>query len=120
MWYSFLMDAKELGVHDTANICDVKRALREYSHVPPHTYSICGYDVYSRCIKDNGDSYVELIRFPDCVDSQESAEDFFDAFIHLGYTPSPYDCTGQRFTNWRVIFKRRGNYWAYHSASIDV
>lgn len=33
---------------------------------------------------------------------------------------SPYDCTGQEFTNWFYLFRRRGHWFAYHSVSRDV
>ena len=30
------------------------------------------------------------------------------------------DCTGQEFTNWFYLFRRRGHWFAYHSVSRDV
>ena len=46
--------------------------------------------------------------------------DTFEEFIEISVIPSMYDCTGQAFTNWYKIFKRRGQFWAYHSVVFDV
>lgn len=125
-WYGFLRLMKSYGheygvVSDSGNICDIKRALREYSHIPPFTYKIDGHEVYARCVKSYDiDGYVELIKFPDSVKDRESAEEFFDAYLYRECRPSMYDCTGDSFTNWRKIFVRRGEYWCYHSVSFDL
>lgn len=99
----------------------IKRDLRRFSHKPPHTYTISGHKVYARIIKDFGmDGFIELVRFPEYVDTLAAAEEFFDAYIYRECRASMYDCTGDSFTNWRKIFVRRGEYWCYHSVSFDV
>jgi len=88
-----------------------KRAIREYTQKPS-----CDY---RRIVKDEGmDGYIELVMLPD-FDTEEGADGFFRDRYYLEAPNSPYDCTGQRFTTWYKLFKRRGNWWAYHSVSVD-
>lgn len=95
-------------------IATVKKAIREYSH------KVSDYRII---VKDYGiDGYVELYRFPEELDhmSKDDAEEWFDSNRREHYIPSPYDCTGQKFTNWRKLVHRQGHWYAYHSVSIDV
>ncbi len=72
-----------------------------------------------RVVRNFGDSYVMLIRLGE-FDSLSDADDYFVWNEYRHYIPSPYDCTGQAFTNWYKVFERNGEYWAYHSVSFDV
>jgi hypothetical protein len=70
----------------------------------------------------NLDGYVELYRFPDILNdaSKDDAERYFDSTRREYFTPCAYDCTGQRLTNWRRLFRRRGRWYAYHFVSVDM
>ena len=39
---------------------------------------------------------------------------------YMTTVPSQYDCTGQLFTNWFKLIRRRGHWFAYHSIGRDV
>ena len=89
----------------------IKRAIREYTNRPSGGVWI---------VKDDGaDGYIELREMPR-FDSLEEADEWFKNCYYLEYRPSPYDCTGQRFTVWYKLFQRRGRWWAYHSVGVDV
>lgn len=46
--------------------------------------------------------------------------DGYDGGVDSSHYNSPYDCTGQEFTNRYKLFRRRGHWFAYHSVSRDV
>ena len=91
-------------------IVKYKKAVREFNHKP---------DDGVRLVKDDGDSYVELIEFPDWMDYQDATQ-CFEEFHELIALPSQYDCTGQRFTMGTKFFMRRDHYFCYHSVGLDV
>ena len=73
-----------------------------------------------RIICDRGDSWVAIVRLPQTIENEKEAEDYFEENMRMECAPSQYDCTGQAFTNWHKVVKRNGNYWVYHSVSLDV
>ena len=77
-------------------------------------------NIYRKLVAEIGDSsYVLLVRLGE-FNSPISADDYFMQNEYMEYRNSPYDCTGQHFT-WRYyIFKRNGEYWAYHFISVDI
>lgn len=94
-------------------IVELKRNLRRYAHRE------IGFE--PRVIQDNGiDGFVLLQRLPDDFRDLAQATEFFEQFMTYEYRPSPYDCTGQRFTSWFKVFRRNGGYYAYHAVSVDV
>lgn len=68
------------------------------------------------------DCRLELVQLPDELDKAHKADaaDWFRGNCYLEAYNSPYDCTGQEFTNWFYLFRRRGHWFAYHSVSRDV
>ncbi len=103
-------------------VLNLKRELRKWARRDTATVDV-GYrePVERRIIKDNGmDGYIELVKLPAIVESVEDAKEFFKAFLEIVYRPTYYDCTGQAFTSWYKIFKRNGQFWAYHSVGFDV
>ena len=71
---------------------------------------------FRRLVKDEGvDGYVELMELPET----EDPEKWFDWNVRLSCR-SAYDCTGQAFTRWHYIFRRRGKLMCYHSVGYDV
>lgn len=103
-------------------IVDLKRELRKYSHKNPYErMAIWAGIVESRIAWNYGlDGYVELITFPEGIDTEEVADRLFNAYIRIDYTPTYYDCTGQAFTSWYYVFKRNGRCCVYHSVGIDI
>ena len=94
-------------------IIELKRELRKYSH----------RDVEGgiRIVKDYGiDGFIALERLPDGFKSKSAARKWYGMNCTYEYVPSMYDCTGQWFTNWFKVFKRNGEWWCYHSVSVDV
>ena len=104
---------------------ELKRNLRQYAHRDVHTVDVgMGFMCERRIVKDEGfDGYIELVSIPeviDTLDGEDGADEFFKTFLEIHARPSMYDCTGQAFTNWYKLFKRRGQFWAYHSVGFDV
>ena len=105
-------DSAEYGASLSSLVATVKREIREFHHRPASN---------SKIIQDRGiDGYIELVRFPDEIDNVEDAKDWFRANCYLECYPTPYDCSGQKFTHWHKMFRRRGHWYAYHSVSVDV
>ena len=73
-----------------------------------------------RIIKGDYDGYLELITLPENIASKKEANMYFDVNERLVCRPSQFDCTGQAFTCWVKIFKRRGRFMAYHNVGYDV
>lgn len=106
------------------NMDNLKHELRAYAHRDTAVDVGMGFMCERRIVKDNGiDGYVELISIPEVIDTLEGengANEFFKDFLEIHARPSMYDCTGQAFTSWYKLFKRRGQFWAYHSVGFDV
>ncbi len=97
-----------------AFMVSIKKEIRAYNNRPAPD---------SRIVKEYGiDGYLELVRLPNELDKahKEIAADWFRANRYLEFFPTPYDCSGQKFTNRFKLFRRRGHWFAYHSVSIDV
>ena len=91
----------------------IKREIRSYNNRPaPDVHIICA----------DYDGRLELVKLPDELDEahKEDAADWFRDNCYLEAYNSPYDCTGQEFTNRYKLFRRRGHWFAYHSVSRDV
>lgn len=110
-------------------LVELKRNLRQYAHRNTAVFDAgMGFMCEHRLVKDYGmDGYVELVSIPEVFDTLEDdadgnpgADTFFKHFLEIHARPSQYDCTGQAFTSWYYLFKRHGQYWAYHSVGFDV
>lgn len=104
----------EYGASLSSLVALVKREIREFNRRPASD---------SRIVEERGcDGYIELVQLPDELDKahKEIAADWFRANRYLEFYPTPYDCSGQKFTNWFKLFRRHGHWFAYHSVSIDV
>lgn len=89
----------------------IKRAIREYQG--------CRFD-HAQVVRSDYDSLLVVFPLPDHLENIEDATAYFlDNYFREAY-PSDYDCTGQIFTIWYKIFRRRGQFWAYHSTAMDV
>lgn len=74
-----------------------------------------------RLVKDDGiDGYILLIELPETLENLRDAEEYFEERETICAVPSIFDCTGQAFTSWFKVFKRRGRFMAYHSVCFDV
>lgn len=119
--YIFLRDMETANVFSAEHkasrdilVVNIKREIRAYTHRPAED---------SRIVEERGcDGYIELVQLPDELDKahKEIAADWFRTNRYLESYPTPYDCSGQKFTNWFKLFRRRGHWFAYHSVSIDV
>lgn len=59
----------------------------------------------------------------DCLTDWEDDEidEFFKEYVRIEYIPSPYDCTGQAFTNWIHWHRNPDGVISYvHSIGVDV
>lgn len=111
--YECLQLLHEIGAAGHPKVAELKREIRSFHHLP-HS---------SRIIKDYGiDGYVELSLLPSCLDvyDEHGVAEWFEAHCTLRAAPSMFDCTGQAFTNWFKLVRRRGHWFAYHSVSFDV
>ena len=128
LWYEQqVRESSDVPKYIRKHIVDMKRALRAYANRSPLVNVGMGFMCEHRIIKDDGiDGYIELVSIPEVFDTLEDTEDgpgaetFFRDFFYREVRPSIYDCTGQSFTNWYKLFKRRGQFWAYHSVGFDV
>ena len=115
--FEFLNLIKELSenfpakdfLNDSATI-ETKKSLRQFLKRIPS----------ERIIKGDVDGYVSLIELPERIKDKVTATDYFEDQERLVYVPSPYDCTGQKFTCWYKLFERRGRWMAYHCVGLDV
>lgn len=101
----------ELGNGEKARayLDDLKRSIREYRDRP--TLNI---------IKEYGiDGFIELDALPEQIETELDAEEYFEENMRLVCTPSQYDCTGQLFTSWHKLVKRRGRWYVYHAIACD-
>ena len=93
------------------HIIRLKREIRAYTNAP----------VLEGGVLDNDfDGAIAVKPLPDNLTSEESANGWFMENEYMDRPNSMYDCTGQMFTVWYKIFKRRGKYWVYHCFGIDV
>lgn len=112
--YSLLRLYMEQGtpVGNAHAIEEAKKEIRKYTHKPSST---------RRIIHDDGiDGYTALIEFPNDLEDEESAEEYFLANEYCECLPSAYDCTGQAFTRWHKLVKRRNRWYCYHCVRFDV
>lgn len=114
----FIRDDVPAAAEQKSSLADfmvsIKKEIRAYNHRPAPD---------SRIVEGRGiDGYIELVRLPDELDkvNEDDAAEWFRANRYLEFFPTPYDCSGQKFTNWFKLFRRRGHWFAYHSVSIDV
>lgn len=108
--YEFLSFEKEIDP-DGKIASKIKSAIRKWNNRP---------EPMERVIKGEFDYVTSLIEFPDEIETEEEAEEFFDDHYRMTYMWSPYDCTGQWFTSRHKCFKRRGKWMCYHWTSCDV
>ena len=112
--YSLVRDFGELTqskkVRDIQ--ADIKRGIRRYIHKQSDR----------RIVDDAGvDGYTVLIEMPLGADkSEEEAEEWFLENEYRECVPSAYDCTGQMFTRWHKLARRRGHWYCYHAVRFDV
>lgn len=58
---------------------------------------------------------------PEHIKTLEDAEEYFEEYDRIECPPSPYDCTGARFTGFHHIFcKPDGRFWVYHRIDMDI
>lgn len=87
------------------------RSLREF----------CRRESDRRIIEESDyGSYTALVELPAYVENEEDAEEWFEEEERREYVPSQYDCTGQSFTMWYKMVKRRGRWYCYHRIGLDV
>ncbi len=97
-----------------AFMVSIKKEIRAYNSRPAPD---------SRIVEEHGiDGYIELVQLPDELDkvNEDDAAEWFRANRYYEFYPTPYDCSGQRFTNWYKLHRRCGHWFAYHSVSFDV
>ena len=118
LWREFFGEAKELGKDTTyveQRIIEIKQRIRYLQKKQSNYIPIVKY-YGADC-----DSCVDKFPLPADIKTKEDAERFFYDNEYISYKPSPYDCTGQLFTNWFKIFRKpNGEFWCYHSYSRDV
>lgn len=112
-----------------SRVIELKRNLRQYANQNAAAFDVgMGFICERRIVKDYGiDGFVELVSIPEVFNtlnddegSNPGAETFFKEFLEIHARPSVYDCTGQAFTGWYKMFRRNGQFWAYHRVCFDV
>lgn len=76
-------------------------------------------EYWPRAVEFDSEGGTVLEKLPGCA-SEADAVEFFERNVFKEYIPSPFDCTGQIFTNSFKVFKRGGEWYAYHSVCRDV
>ena len=96
---------------DKKAVIEIKREIRRYLRL----------ETGHKIVKDfSPDGYIELVELPEQLETQEDAEQYFNENLWIHYYPTYYDCTGQLFTGWVKVFRRRGRYMAYHAICKDI
>jgi len=73
-----------------------------------------------RVIHDYGiDGAIVLIPLPKNLTTEGMAREYFEENEYMDRPNSPYDCTGEIFTEWYKIIERNGRFYAYHSIGRD-
>ena len=90
-----------------------KRGIRDY-------FKRKDMELERRIIHADYDEYIELLQLPEEVKTLEIAKIWFEANELLVCDPSPYDCTGQKFTGGTKFVQRNGRWWVYHTIWLDV
>lgn len=112
-WLSLHFMNELKAEHDTRAlrkyIVELKKEIREFNNKQSDIVNEWG----------DWDGYTQLILFPKEV-KMDDAKNYFDEHYRFYYHPSPYDCTGQHFTNGMKIFERNGRVMCYHSVGVDV
>lgn len=117
IFLTFAQNAPAAAPEKKANreifITNTKREIRAYNNRPVSNVRIISADY---------DGRLELVQLPDKLDEahEMDATNWFLNHHYLKSYNSPYDCTGQEFTNWFYLFRRRGHWYAYHMVSRDV
>ena len=77
------------------------------------------YLVYAN---ETGDGYVEKVKLPILGNyTKKEVEELFEENYFIQCPNSPWDCTGRPFTSRFCVYKNSyGEWWAYHSISLDV
>ena len=101
-------------------LAGIKRNIRKWAHRDGMEDVGMGFKVSRHAICGDFDGYTEVVSIPKVFDTEESAREFFDEFLYIESPNSIYDCTGRPFTSWCHLFKRRGQFWAYHRVAFDV
>ncbi len=93
-------------------ILKLKRSIRDYGYSETPSREI---------VRDNGlDGYVLKVQLPDWIETREEAEEYMEENEKITMRPTPWDCSGQAFTNWYKVFNTNGSWRAYHSIGFDV
>lgn len=116
--YSFLKIFKE--TEDTWDnpekvekaVVEMKREIRRYTKLS---------DSDRRIVKDySPDGFIELVELPEWLIDEKDAEQYFNENMWIHYRWADHDCTGQLFTGWVKVFRRRGRWMAYHAICKDI
>ena len=110
--YMDLITFRDFGYTDYLK--EVKEGIRKYHarKVQPR-----------RIIKEYGiDGFVELEQLEDALDDwdKKDVDWWFRNNRYIECRPSLYDCSGNPFTSWYKLVRRRGHWYAYHSIAFDV
>lgn len=89
----------------------IKRAIRAYNKRPIDEALV---------IEQSSDGLLTVFPLPADLKTEYAAKDYFVDHHLLAAPNSMYDCTGKVFTVWFKIFRRRGQFWAYHATAMDV
>lgn len=114
--YDFLIFLEGLNKDDmtecaSALIAERKRTIREFTHRTTDRRVIN---------ENNGGSVMLRIDVPEDVQTQEEAEEWFDAEERMEMIPGPYDCTGRPFTYYYHIGRLAGKLVCWHGIAYDV
>lgn len=72
-------------------------------------------------VHDDGDYCIIKFLLPVDIQTKEEANEYFREEEYISYRPTYYDCTGQLFTSWYLIFRKPdGRFLAYHAIGMDV
>ena len=99
----------------------VKKQKEEIRNYYRHEKAFDQMRQNERLVKDYGiDGYILLYALPETLKTEKEADNFFNENERIYYRDYGFDCTGQLFTSWYKIFKRRNRFYVYHSFSRDV
>lgn len=110
-----LVSEGKLHSIDEEVVIDAKRSIREYTKRKDDNRTLTSIDT-------GYGTFVCLDEFPTEITDRETAKEYFRCNWYREFVPSPYDCTGQVFTDWYKIWQRESDrrWMCWHGFSMDV
>lgn len=110
IYVSMIRFAEQNPLKDDSFIRKVKRELRKWYKREISEEQLVHSDL---------DSYDSIITCPEIIQSYREAYKYYLNHYYSDWMPSQYDCTGQKKTYLRKVFKRNGRFCVWYHTIFD-